>query len=126
MLFFVTDIDSGINCTLSKFADDTKLCGVDNRQDAIQRNLDRLEQWVQENPMRFNKVKCKVLHLCQGNPHYQCKLGDEGTEYSPAKKNLRILVDNKLNMSKQCALAAQKANYILGCIKKVLTAGQGR
>ena len=49
---------------------------------------------------------------------YQCKLGDEGTEYSPAKKNLRILVDNKLNMSKQCALTAQKANYILGCIQR--------
>ena len=69
----------------------------------------------------FSKNKCQILHPGGNNARHKYGLGKEWLESSPAERDLGVLVDKRLNRSQQRALAAKRANRILGCIKHSIT-----
>jgi len=68
---FINDMDGGIESTLRKSANDTKLGGMSD----IQQDLVRLESWAERKLMRYNKGKCRVLYLGRNNHMHQYRLG---------------------------------------------------
>lgn len=82
----------------------------------IHRDLDKLEKWAHRNLMRFDETKCKVLHMDQGNPQYQSRLRDEQIKSSLAQKDLRMPVDERLDMPCPCSLYPFEESDLAKCI----------
>ncbi|CAM4659406.1 unnamed protein product [Caretta caretta] len=120
---FITDLGTKSGSVLIKFADDTKLGGIANLEkdrDILQEDLDDLVNWSNSNSnrMKFNSDKCKVMHLGINNKNFSYKLGMHQLEVTEEEKDLGVLVDHRMTMSRQCDMAVKKANAVLECIRR--------
>ena len=85
---------------------------------AIHKDLKRSEKWADRKLMQFKKGKCKALHPGRNNPTHRDMLGAAQLESSLAEKTPGVLVDTRLTVSQQCALAAKAADGNLGCVRR--------
>ncbi|RMB98887.1 hypothetical protein DUI87_24431 [Hirundo rustica rustica] len=92
---FIDDMDVGIESFISKFAGDIKLGACVNLLEdrmALQRDLDQLDGWAESNKMKFNKSKCRVLHLGHNNPLQRYSLGKVWLDSAQEERDLGVLV----------------------------------
>ena len=118
---FISDTDEGIECTLSKLADDTELSGaVDSSEgsDTIQRDLDKLSKCVHGNFIWLNKTKCK------GRRQYQHRLGMNRLE-QPCPEGLGGAVGERLDMPQPWHSQPREPNVSWAASRAPWAAGQG-
>ncbi len=65
-LVYVNDIDEGLSCKISKFADDTKIGNsvlTDEERQSLQEDLHKISVWSDRWEMPINVDKCQVLQV---------------------------------------------------------------
>lgn len=88
LIILIRDLDDGIECSVSQFADNTKLGGVADMPEghsAIQGDHSKLEKWSNRKLMKFDKMS-KSLHLRRSNPMHRCMPGGAHMENSFAEQ----------------------------------------
>ena len=124
-----SDMNSRTECTVSKFADNSKLCGaVDTLEGrgAIQRDLGRLERWDCANLIEFNRAKWKVLLVGWGNPRHKYRLGRELIKSSPEKKELRFWLTESSTWPSNVPLHPRRPTVSWAASQALWPAGRGR
>ena len=113
-----------LSIKLSKFADNTKLVErvtTDVQVTSMRTDLNELCKWSEGWLMLFNAEKCKVIHFGGNNVKSIYDLGDESLAISDAERDLGIIVDGNLKVTKQCVKAAATASSVLGMISRTIT-----
>ena len=123
-VIYINDIDTCINNKggiIPKFADDTKVAKVvtDNQTPAeMQEVIYNLEKWCNTWGMQFNTKKCCILHFGHRNAKYQYKMNGQVLDSQSSQRDLGITISDNCLPGLQCAMAAKKANQILGQINR--------
>ena len=123
-LIYINDIDENIRNHILKFADDTKVFGpssTDEDTNSVQNDLQTLMKWSEDWQMLFNADKCKSIHYGHNNQRHQYNMNGHILEQVDQEKDLGVIITDSLKPGKQCAIAAKKANRVLGIINRSIT-----
>ena len=122
---YINDMPDVVDSPIHMFADDTKISRqmtAQSDQVALQTDLKQLEAWTRKWQLRFNQKKCKVMHLGQYNHHYDYTITSGGKDTTMGEitneRDLGVQIDHDLKFDQQVEMVANKANKMLGLIRR--------
>ena len=129
-LIFINDLPLEVISPMSLFADDSKVfsritseknmkSGTSTSQcEQLQKDLETIRAWATKWHMQFNVGKCKIMHLGASNQKHQYTMGGDVLATTDAERDLGVLVDDKLVFDKHIREIVNKANSMLGMIRR--------
>ena len=125
-IIYINDITRNLTSQCKLFADDMKVYKVlrntNENMHVLQQDLYSLEQWSTEWQLDFNTKKCEVMRISKRSdksiPEY--KLCGSILKTVSEVKDLGIYITSNLSWSLQATKCANKANSLLGFIKRIV------
>ncbi len=126
-IIYINDIVDTLGCHCYLYADDMKLYKIIQSNDdciSLQSDMDRVVEWSSDWKIKLNFAKCKVIRLNgnenMGMPVYSIGENSLAQELkkTDSEKDLGITIDSQLNFDNHIAETINKANRILGLIKR--------
>ena len=132
-VFCINDLPNNILSDVLLFSDDTKVFiisqpPVEDEEDVLQRDLNRLQAWSKKWLLKFHPDKCKRLAISRNQYDGRVtplKLAASSEVYNSVeiesvtcKKDQGIIVDKSLKFSRHIDSVVKKANKIMGLIRR--------
>ena len=124
-IIFVNDLKLKLSdCSFLMYADDLKLYSEISEIDDcvnLQRNIDLLTLWCNENKLDLNIKKCKVMTFSRlrNNIKFTYSISGQTLDLVETMKDLGVHFDTKLKFIHHTDRIISKANRMLGFIKRM-------
>ncbi|XP_065675726.1 uncharacterized protein LOC136091934 [Hydra vulgaris] len=89
----------------------------ESNNNALQEDLNKLLDWSNKWSIKFNREKCKAMHIGNSNPQFSYKLGDHILQKTEVESDLGVIISNDLKWENHVISVANKANRTLGFLK---------
>ena len=121
-VIYINDMPDNISSDIYLFADDTKVFNTTSNEDNVkilQDDLNKLKRWSETWLLLFHPQKCTVLDVgLHDRLQYEYYLGDVELKHEESEKDLGVHIDNKLKFDAHISIKINKANNILGAIRR--------
>ena len=125
-MLYINDITDGLQSTLEMFADDSKLYRIIKTPrdvEILQDDLNYISNWSKLWLLKFNTLKCTVIHLGRGDHNtytlYNQASGAPNQLVSTTEqRDLGVWVTPDMSTSLHCHKIASNANQVLGRLKR--------
>ena len=131
-VIYINDLPECVEANTYLFADDTKIfreIKTEEDRKHLQDDLDKLQQWSDTWLLKFHPNKCKVMSISNKRltevttTYYLHDQDGKSVELSRSEgeKDLGVMVDDKVNFDKHIQQQVNKANSIMGLIRRTYT-----